>query len=162
VTVATWSAVPAIGGRGRSAAGYVADKVFMHPRRWGFFEAALDSSNRPIFGIAGQPAFNIIGEGSPAGYGYVGRMHGLPVFTDANIPTNLGAGTNEDRIIIAATPIVHLWERNEDPVTLSFEQQAGTSLQIQLVALGYSAFTAGRYPAAVGVVSGSALVAPSF
>ena len=70
---------------------------------------------------------------------------------DDNIPTNLGAGTNEDRIIVQASPVVHLWERTDDPVTLSFEQQAGTSLQVQLVAFGYFAFTAGRYPAASGV-----------
>jgi hypothetical protein len=89
-------------------------------------------------------------------------MLGLPVFTDANIPTNLGAGTNEDRIIVMASPVVHLWERAGDPVTLSFEQQAGTSLQVQLIVFGYVAFTAGRYPAASGVVSGAGLVTPTF
>lgn len=142
--------------------GYVADKIIMHPRRWGFFEAALDSSNRPVLGITGQPSFNVEGTGDAAGYGNVGRMHGLPVFTDANIPTTLGSGTNEDRIIVQASPVVHLWERAGDPVTLSFEQQAGTSLQVQLVCYGYAAFTAGRYPAASGVVSGAGLATPTF
>lgn len=142
--------------------GYTADKIVMHPRRWGFFEAALDTQNRPLFGIGGQPAMNIVAGGNPDGYGLVGYMHGLPVYTDANIPTNLGAGTNEDRIIVEASPVVHLWERSDDPVTLSFEQQAGTSLQVQLVAYGYAAFTAGRYPAASGVVSGVGLVPPTF
>src|SRR6266511_1621395 len=106
--------------------------------------------------------FNVVGAGGAAGYGAVGRMHGLPVYTDANIPTNLGAATNEDRIIVEASPIVHLFERSQDPVTLSFEQQAGTSLQVQLIAYGYAAFTAGRYPAASGVVSGAGLVPPTF
>jgi HK97 family phage major capsid protein len=142
--------------------GYVANKIVMHPRRWGFFEAALDSSNRPIFGISGQPMFNVQGTGEPSGYGEVGRMHGLRVFLDANIPTNQGTNTNEDRIIVFASDAVPLWERQGDPVTLSFEQQAGTSLQVQLIAYGYAAFTAGRYPAASGVVSGAALVAPTF
>ena len=142
--------------------GYVADKIVMHPRRWGFFEAALDSSNRPVFGISGQPAFNVTGTGDASGYGEVGRMHGLRVFTDANIPTNFGTNTNEDRIIIMCSQIIHLWERPNDPVTLSFEQQAGTSLQVQLIAYGYAAFTAGRYPAACGYVSGAGLVAPTF
>jgi hypothetical protein len=89
-------------------------------------------------------------------------MFGLPVYTDANIPTTLGSGTNEDRIIAVASAVVHLFERTNDPVTLSFEQQAGTSLQVQLVAYGYSAFTAGRYPGAVGAVSGAGLVPPTF
>lgn len=140
--------------------GYVADKIVMHPRRWGFFEAALDSNNRPVFGISGTPYFNAAGEGDAAGYGLVGRMQGLPVYTDANIPTNLGSGTNEDWIIVMASSIVHLWERPGDPVALSFQEQAGTSLQVQLVAMGYSAFTAGRYPAAIGLVKGS--TPPSF
>ena len=140
--------------------GYMADKIFMHPRRWGFFEAALDTAGRPIFGINGLPNYAPNADGEAAGYGPVGRIHGLPVYTDANIPTNFH--TDEDPIIVSATRIVHLWERNEDPVTLSFEQQAGTALQVQLIAYGYAAFTAGRYPAASGYVYGAGLVAPTF
>jgi hypothetical protein len=84
----------------------------------------------------------------------------MRTFVDANISTNLGTNTNEGRIIVFASDLVHLWERQNDPVTLSFEQQAGTSLQVQLTACGYAAFTARRYPAASGVVAGSALVPP--
>jgi HK97 family phage major capsid protein len=143
--------------------GYVPDKIVMHPRRWGFFDAAVDTTGRPLLGITGQPAFNIVGQGDVAGYGGpVGSMFGLPVYTDANIPTNLGAGTNQDAIIVMASPVVHLWERGGDPVTLSFEQQAGTSLQVQLIVYGYAAFTAGRYPAAAGAVTGAGLVPPTF
>lgn len=142
--------------------GYEATAIVMHPRRWGFFEAALDTSNRPLFGINASIDVTTVADGAAAGYGPVGRMHGLPVYTDANIPTNLGAATNEDRIIALAAPLVHLFERTSDPVTLSFEQQAGTSLQVQLIVYGYSAFTNGRYPAATGVVSGAGLVPPTF
>lgn len=141
--------------------GYAATKIFMHPRRWGFFEAALDGQNRPVMPTEGS-LVNTIGSGTESGYGFVGRMHGLAVYTDANIPTNLGTNTNEDRIIVIADPVVHLWERGGDPVTLSFEQQAGTSLQVQLVVYGYAAFTAGRYPGASGAVTGAGLVPPTF
>jgi HK97 family phage major capsid protein len=148
--------------------GYRADKIIMHPRRWAFFAAALDNSGRPLMLPTGTVTgasvgvFNPVATGDEAAYGLVGSMHGLNVYTDANIPTNLGAGTNEDRIIVEASQVVHLWERANDPVTLSFEQQAGTSLQVQLVVYGYAAFTAGRYPAASGVVSGAGLVPPTF
>lgn len=143
--------------------GYAPDKIIMHPRRWGFFEAALDTQNRPLFGIYNGMSENVVGAGDAAGYaGPVGTMHGLPVFTDANIPTNFGAGTNEDRIIVECSPVVHLFERSNDPVSLSFEQQAGTSLQVQLIVYGYAAFTAGRYPAASGWVQGAGLVPPTF
>jgi len=150
----------AVGGLGINA-----DKIIMHPRRYGFFSAGLDSQNRPLLiPDSGGPFFNAMGDGGDvAAYGYTGtRLQGLPVFTDANIPTNLGAGTNEDRIIVQASSVVHLWERANDPVTLAFEQQAGTSLQVQLIAYGYAAFTAGRYPAASGVISGAGLVPPTF
>jgi hypothetical protein len=143
--------------------GYTATKIIMHPRRWGFFEALLDTTNRPLI-PSGGPYFNAAATdaNNMPDYGFVGTMQGLPVYTDANIPTNLGSGTNEDRIIVEASQVVHLFERAGDPVTLSFEQQAGTSLQVQLIAYGYAAFTAGRYPAASGVVSGAALVPPTF
>lgn len=142
--------------------GYQPDKIFMHPRRWGMFNAALDSQNRPLV-VPDGPAFNQMGNPDGArSYGYVGTMQGLPVFVDANIPTNLGTNTNEDRIIVCASQLVHLFERANDPVTLSFEQQAGTSLQVQLVVYGYVAFTAGRYPGASGVISGAGLVPPTF
>jgi hypothetical protein len=51
--------------------GCVADKIVMHPRRWGSFVAAVDTTNRPILGISGLPAFNVDGQGISAGYGYV-------------------------------------------------------------------------------------------
>lgn len=142
--------------------GYKATKCVMHPRRWGFFTAALDASNRPLFLGGAGPGFNALAEGQNQGYGPVGQINGLPVYTDANIPTNLGGGTNQDVILVFSDPVVHLWERNNDPVTLGFEQQAGTSLQVQLVAYGYAAFTAGRYPAAFGTIGGTGLVPPTF
>ena len=140
--------------------GYVADKIVLHPRRWGSFVAAIDTTDRPILGISGYPVFNVDGVGQSAGYGYVGTLQGLQVYVDANVPTTLGNGSNEDAVIVMASNVVHLWERNEDPITLAFEQQAGTSLQVQLVAYGYAAFSAGRYPAACGKVTG--LVPPTF
>jgi HK97 family phage major capsid protein len=140
--------------------GYAADKIVVHPRRWGSWVAAVDTTNRPILGISGLPFFNVDGAGESAGYGYVGQIQGLPVYLDANVPTNLGGGSNEDAVLVMASGLVHLWEEAGQPVTLAFEQQAGTSLQVQLVAYGYAAFTAGRYPAACGKVTG--LVPPTF
>ena len=143
--------------------GYNASKIFMHPRRWGFFEAALDSQNRPLIVPSGG-GFNQMGvdANQAPDYGYVGQMHGLPVFTDANIPTNTGASTNQDSIIVIADKVVHLFERAGDPVTLSFEQTGATNLTVNLIAYGYVAFTAGRYPGASGAVTGVGLVPPTF
>jgi HK97 family phage major capsid protein len=143
--------------------GYNASKIFMHPRRWGFFEAALDSQNRPLIVPSGA-GFNVMGldGNNTPDYGLVGNMHGLPVFTDANIPTNTGATTNQDSIIVIADRVVHLFVRASDPVTLSFEQTGATNLTVNLIAYGYIAFTAGRYPGASGAVTGQGLVPPTF
>jgi HK97 family phage major capsid protein len=142
--------------------GYVADKIVMHPRRWGSFVAAVDTTNRPILGISGMPVFNVDGIGNSAGYGYVGTLQGLPVYVDANVPTNLGAGSNEDAILVFASGVVHLWEDEEGgaPVTLRFDQQNGTGLEVMLAGYEYAGFSAGRYPGACGKVTG--LVPPTF
>jgi hypothetical protein len=97
----------------------------------------------------------VIAGGEPSGYGYVGNLFGLQLFVDANLPTNLGANTNSDPIIALASRCIPLLERPSDPVTLSFEAQAASSLQIQLACYGYLALVGGRYPGAIGIVSGS-------
>jgi len=85
--------------------GYAANKIVVYPRRWGAWTATLDSTSRPLLGINGLPMFTAAGEGERSGYGFVGHVQGLPVYTDANVPTNLGTGTNEDRILIFASPV---------------------------------------------------------
>jgi len=142
-----------------------ANLILMHPRRWAWFCAALDSSNRPL--VVPQPGsqvFNSIGSGSVAGYGNgpVGNILGLPVIVDANVPTNLGGGT-EDVLIICRAADIRLWESPGSPLYLRFERNwSPTRKQLQDVAIvyGYSAFTAGRYPASVSTVGGTSMVIP--
>jgi len=136
------------------------DKIVMHPRRWGYISSLLDSNSRPLFGYNNAPTFNANAVGVVNDYGFMGYFQGLPVYTDSNVPTNFGTNSDEDGLAVIASSVVHLWERDNDPVTLSFEQQAGTALQVQLVAYGYSAFTAGRYPDASAILEG--LLAPTF
>lgn len=140
-----------------------ADAIVMHPRRWGWFTAAVDTQNRPLVVPTAQYPMNAVGVGEPAAYGPVGTLFGLPVYTDANIPTNLGAGTNEDRIIVCRSQDLFLWEEgNGAPRQLRFEETAGGNLTVKLVVYGFAAFTAGRYPAASAVISGTGLVTPTF
>jgi HK97 family phage major capsid protein len=134
--------------------GFVPDRMVMHPRRWGIFAATKDTANRPLLGINGMPNFNAPGQGDAAVYGYKGDLAGLPVYVDANIPTNLGTNSDEDIIIIYPQQLPLIWERPNDPVTLAFEQTAGDSLTVHLIVYGYAAFSAGRYPSGVGVVRG--------
>lgn len=140
-----------------------ATAIYMHPRRWAWFKAAVDTTGRPVLPDLGNVPQNAIGVGNAAAYGQVvGTLGDLPVITDASIPTNLGAGTNEDIIIIARTFDIHLWEDNGGaPFTFTFEQTQGPQT-VRLAVGGFSAFTAGRYPTAIATVGGTGLVAPAF
>lgn len=141
-----------------------ANIIVMHPRRWSFLMSALDGSSRPLFGYTETTARNPAGIGT-ADYGAVGTIHGVPVVTDANIPTDYGAGT-EDVVIIARREDLILWEDPGAPLMVRFEEgQAAAnnsaSLTVKLVAYGYSAFTAGRYPTGICLYEGTSLIAPS-
>lgn len=136
--------------------------IYMHPRRWGWFTAAVDTQNRPL--VVPQAPQNPVGVGEAAVYGQVvGSILGLPVITDANIPTNLGASVNEDVIIVGRADDFLLWEEGDGmPRQLRFEETLAGNLTVKLVVFGYSAFTAGRYPKAAAVISGTGLVTPTF
>jgi hypothetical protein len=98
-----------------------------------------------------------------AAYGNSGyTMMGLPIIADANIATDLGAGTDQDQIYCVNAGELHLWEQAGSPFALNFDATGAGSLTIKSVVYGYSAFTAGRYPGAVSVVNGTGLVAPTF
>ncbi len=94
---------------------------------------------------------------------------GLPVLTDLNVPTAVGAATGgEDLVFASDTTEYHLWEEGDGrPTELKFEQTTGGSLTTKLVVYSYAAFTAGRYPGATGKIGGldtttNGQVAPAF
>lgn len=136
-----------------------AQAIIMHPRRWGFFTAGVDSSNRPLVLPAGNNPDNAMGVGDAAAYGnVVGNLLGLPVITDANITTS--AGTNEDQIYVVKADDHILFEDNL--FQLKFEETNAGSLTTKMVVYGYVAFASGRYPAGITKIQGTGLVTPSF
>lgn len=141
-----------------------ASAIVMTPRRWGWLTAAGDSAGRPIVLAADAGPQNPLAIGDAAAYGnFVGTLHGLPVITDANLPENLGAGTNEDVVLVLrVSDHILWWEGDGMPRQLRFEETNGGNLSVKLVVYGYSAFTAGRYPKGVATVGGTGLVTPTF
>lgn len=141
--------------------------IFMHPRRWGWLTAAVDTTGRPLVVPNQQAPQNAIGVGQAAEYGQiVGVMLGLPVVTDASIPTTVSSstisGATEDVVIVTRAPDVHIFEDNPGPTLVEFRETLAGALTVKIVAWGYSAFTAGRYPTATALVSGSSLTTPIF
>ncbi|MFI2650198.1 phage major capsid protein [Micromonospora fulviviridis] len=149
----------------------------MHPRRWYWLTAQVDSQGRPLAtplatGPGNAMAVNTYPGGTSADGGQqppmpVGIYHGLPVYLDANVPTSVGTGP-EDLAIAGDPSKGYLWEDNNGvPRQLKFEQTLGQNLTVKLVLFNYAAFTAGRYPAAFGVAGGNSgagfgQVAPTF
>ena len=136
--------------------------IVMHPRRWAFCLAALDGNNRPLIVPDAYGPFNTVGNlGTPiASQGIVGSIQGVPVLVDANIPTNLGTGTNQDVVIVAKADDLYLYEGT--PRAEALAQTYGSTLQVLVRLYNYAAFIGNRYPQSVSVISGSGLVAPSF
>jgi hypothetical protein len=164
-----------------AGSGVAPQLIAMNPRRWGWLTSLLDSSGRPMIVPTAQGAFNAGGINSnPGAYGgdgnpidtstviTVGSMQGLPITTDANVPTTVGTNS-EDLVLVADPRHALLWEEGDGmPRQLRFDQTLAGQLTVKLVIYGYAAFTAGRYPQAFGKVGGldstggQGLVAPTF
>lgn len=139
--------------------------IVMHPRRWGWFLAALDSSNRPLVVPNANNPMNAMGINEMvASQQIVGTIMGLPVVTDPSIPTTYasgvpGAGTEDLILVMRASDLV-LWESTIRTRVLP-DVGSGT-LTVRLQVYGYVAFTAARLPKSISIVVGTGLLAPTF
>ncbi len=135
-------------------------RIFMSPRRWYWHTAALDAQGRPLVPMDGG-VFNAAALGQDvAAEGPVGRLQGLPVLIDPNLPEGLGAGLNEDRVIVARFADFWLWESFLRTRVLP-EVNSG-KLNVRLQVYSYLALTAERYPSGTSVIGGTGLVTPTF
>jgi hypothetical protein len=135
----------------------------MTPTRWLWLNAAMVNT-WPMLGQPGVAAQNAgINYAEKYGQGYAGTLpNGLPVVLDANVPTNLGTGTNQDEIYVVPQSECHLWEDPNAPFFIQAEQPNAKKLGIDIVVYSFFAFTFGRYPSAIRKISGTGLVAPTF
>ena len=136
------------------------DTIVVHPRRWSWMNAALDAQNRPLIvpGSSG-PTNAVAALDSVQAEGFVGNLQGLQVYVDPNIPTNLGAGTNEDRIIIGR--LKDSWLYESAPRLEMFREPKADQLSVLLRVYQYAGLVH-RYAKSIGVISGTGLVTPTF
>ena len=135
-----------------------ATHIIMNPAMWGFHLAALDTTGRPLFDVGGSNApTNILATGGSA-YQDEGKLLGTRLVQSGGVPSNLGGGTNETRIIAVDMRDVYLWEEPNSPIYIKAEETAAANLQILYVIYSYSAFAAGRQPKAISVISGTGMV----
>lgn len=139
-----------------------ATHVFMHPRRWAFLLAALDSSNRPlVVPLAQMPDNAMAAFGGVVPEGLVGQLQGLPVYVDPNIGTTYGAGTNEDRIIVLRAPDHFIWE-DATPRFETFRDVGSGTMTVRFRLFNYWAQMHERREGSLSIVSGTGLATPSF
>jgi HK97 family phage major capsid protein len=140
-----------------------ATHIIIHPRRWAFCLASSDSNNRPLIVPTAQGPFASAGTtGGVVAEGPVGSIQGLPVYVDSNVPTTLGAGTNQDPIIIFAQPELYLWEDQGGPYLETFRDVLSGTLAVRFQLHNYWAQLHARRPKAISIILGSGLAAPSF
>ena len=131
--------------------------VVMTPSMWYWALSQLDTTGRPLI-VPNVAAMNSMGDNGllesdgPAGM----FTYGLPAFLDGNIPSNLGGGTNETRIITARWQDLFLWEGSMRTRVLQ-EVLSGT-LQVRLQVYNYVAFMANRRPTSISVISGTGVI----
>ncbi len=139
------------------------DLIITHPSVWYNILSGVDGSTRPLY-LAVGPGFNVMGNGGldalsdSAGItstGPVGNIGGIPLYVDANLPTNLGGGTNETRMILLNRMGFDIWE--SAPRFRVADQASITTLQYQFVAYGYWACCS-RQPKMISVLSGTGLI----
>ncbi|MFD5519094.1 phage major capsid protein [Streptomyces sp. NPDC127066] len=131
------------------------DSLILSPRRAVWLMAQKDSQGRNLLVPADNGPVNAMGVLGPKlnTEGPIGRFCGLDVYIDSSMPTNLGAGTDEDRAIVIRSSEVYLWE--SQPRFEVFPQTFAQNLSLLARAYNYLAFQAGRYPGAIQVLSGS-------
>lgn len=143
--------------------------IVMHPRRWAWFLAALDTTQRPLVLPSGNQPQNAAGILTAVdSQQVVGNIHGLPVVTDPNIPTNVNS--DQDVILVMRASDHILWESSirtrvlasASGVETTGQGVGGRTLTTTLQVYGYLAFTAGRYPQSTVLLTGTGLEPPSF
>jgi HK97 family phage major capsid protein len=136
--------------------------LVMNPRRW-WWAASQVGTSVPFLQLASAPqgaAGTVLGTGTYE-KGLAGILSTIGVVLDANMKTNLGAGT-EDVILGVTADELHLWEDPQAPLLIRTDEAVANALTVRFVVYGYTAFTAGRYPTACGTISGTGLIAPTF
>ena len=137
-----------------------ASAILMHPRRWAWITAALDTANRPLVVPSGRELNSAATFTAAAGGGgFVGEMQGLPVYTSANIPTTLGAGTEDEVYVFRPEDALAY----EGPIRAEVFRDVGSAtLTIRFRLYAFVNLFVGRFPASVSRITGTGLIAPTF
>jgi HK97 family phage major capsid protein len=141
----------------------------MHPRRWYWLLAQVDSAGRPLVVPDAMLASTSIRATNPiaansgdpvAVSGAVGMFLGLPVVIDPLLPTSYGTGTNQDRVYLLKAD--DLWLFETEPRAEVFKETYADTVGVLFRIYGYIGTVLNRQPYSIGYIDGTGLVAPTF
>ncbi|MDQ2933819.1 MAG: phage major capsid protein [Chloroflexota bacterium] len=120
--------------------------------------AAVDSTGRPLV-TPYAPMNNPGTTGAPQAFGPVGSLQGLPVYTDANLPTTLGGGTEDEIYVAKFSDMLFM----EGPLRLeTFRDIGSANATVRFRAYQFLNLFVGRFPAGVSRIRGTGLIAPTW
>lgn len=132
--------------------------IAMSPERWSNFTTYTDSAGRPLIVPSAAGPMNAFGSsGSPTSEGNAGGLQGLTVAVDAEIPVNLGAGNNQDEMMIYRADDTWLFESM--PTAEAMPQTYGNQLSVLCRFYRYYACLV-RYGTSIAVITGSGMIPP--
>lgn len=126
--------------------------IVLHPKTWTTLITAKESDGHYTLGVGPGDPERRATDNLP-----VRTLYGYPVVLTFHMPTNLGAGTNETRVIVGNFPDALRLEREGVRVDQS-EHVYFTSNQTVFRVEERYGFTAARYPESFGVLEGTGLI----
>ena len=134
--------------------------IVMHPRRWAWCATQVDSAGRAVILPNDNGPLNASSvQQSGNAEGYVGKLFGISTIVDPNIPINLGAGVNQDPIIVLRAEDTWLYEGPLN--TQVFAETYSNNLSLFARVYAYFAL-ANRLNSSIAVINGTGLVTPTF
>jgi hypothetical protein len=136
--------------------------LFLDPARYEYIAAWADLQGRPILVPDQNGPMNAMGntgDGDAGIEGYTGtRLNGLPVYTDANLPTT-GGTLARDQAVVGALNEVEVYEGS--PVNRVLPQTYGANMATILQRYSYATVLV-NYNAAVTSINGAAFGAITY
>lgn len=132
------------------------DRILMHPRRFAWLSQLVDDQHRPLVVPSGSGPMNTVAVfDQVTAEGQAGSIFGLPVLLDANVPTNLGAGTNEDTVLVYRSGDLVAYESPLQVASFAspYADQAGVLYRV----MAYNSGVFVRHTSAVERIGGTAL-----
>jgi HK97 family phage major capsid protein len=131
-----------------------AEALVTNARVWFWLLGQLDNQTHPYAGIkVAEPAIGV--NGAPNTSKPVGYVLGTPLYIDQMVPTNLGDGTNESRII--ASKFSESWLLHGMPRVAVSEHANFGSDQTTFRVTQDRGFTCARHKGATSIVAGTGL-----